>query len=244
MKHASQGKTTRLKLDDSSLRALHIYCLSKYDEYQQFYTSWQQYQCARQQRSPVFDDFQAWDPSDDEIAALGYSRNHIRHMLGGPNPQLGRSAKKAIFDGRTLRSTNLTSKSGLEFQRSVVEVKCIDATGLVYLEYGLPFRFVEIQPFVNVDLVVLAQCRFFSWNHGHSGPRQRNWMRGSDLKIVSDLCLREGDQFTDINAIQHSRLTLNPRRSCDVGCDNGSWILLHFADSRDSLIGSEDSEDE
>jgi hypothetical protein len=69
-------------------------------------------------------------------------------------------------------------------------------------------------------------------------------MRGSDLKILNDLTLREGDQFVELHEIQDSLFTINPRRDCDVGVEPGSWILLEFAAAKQSIFEEDISSDE
>jgi hypothetical protein len=66
-------------------------------------------------------------------------------------------------------------------------------------------------------------------------------MRGSDLKVFTDLTLREGDQFVEIAKISICQLTLNPRRDCDIGFGVGSWILLEFAKAKQSVLDLEEN---
>lgn len=190
-----------------------------------------------------------WKPSAQDAALCGLDLAQIQPMIGGPNPTSGTWTPKAVLNGRMLRSSNLKTKlvaslrgitcvfsSGPEFQRAVVEIQCMDDKGLLYMEYGVPFRFLEISPFPNVSPISLAQCRLFNCYHNNSGPRQRTRMRGSDLTLVCKLELREGDQFTKITQIQNSVYTLNPRRDCDQDADPTSWVLLQFSESRQVIL--------
>lgn len=92
--------------------------------------------------------------------------------------------------------------------------------------------------------LTLWRCRFFSSYHGHSGPRQRNRLRGSDLKILTGLNLREGDQFVEVCKIEDLLLTLNPRRDCDIGVEAGSCILLEFATAKQNIFEKDISSDD
>jgi hypothetical protein len=69
-------------------------------------------------------------------------------------------------------------------------------------------------------------------------------MRGSDLKILNGLTLREGDQFVELHNIQDSVYTINPRRDCDVGVEPGSWILLEFAAAKQNIFEEDNSIDD
>ena len=197
------------------------------------------------------DHFQAWKPSMEEAASCGcdIAQISMQRMLGGPNPTSVIWTPKAVPNGRILRSSSLQTKlvaslrgvtcvfsSGTEFQRAVVQIQCLSDKGELYMEYGVPFRFLEISPFANASPILLAQCRLFNCYHNNSGPWQRTWMRGSDLTLVSHLELREGDQFTKITQIQNSVYTLNPRRDCDQIHDKSSWVLLQFSESRQVIL--------
>ena len=120
-------------------------------------------------------------------------------------------------------------------------VRCCDAAQLklgcchaVVIMARLCYSYMQVYYFAAL---ILTHFRFFSSYHGHSGPRMRNRMRGSDLKILTGLTLREGDQFTEITNIQDSSITVNPRRDCD---DAGSWIILEFATAKQNIIDQDD----
>jgi hypothetical protein len=61
--------------------------------------------------------------------AAGYERRDIQHLVGGPNPKLGRWSPKAKLNGRTLSSAGLEEISGFNFQRSCVSLKCVTPAG-------------------------------------------------------------------------------------------------------------------
>jgi hypothetical protein len=111
----------------------------------------------------------------------------------------------------------------------------VSETDVEYVEYGVPLRYLRVSPFQRARPVLLAQCKFFSSLHAHSGSRNRasHVLRGSDLTIVQGLTLRAVDRFVEIKQIHDGILTLNPTRAIEpIGFNQGSWVVLRFAPGR------------
>jgi hypothetical protein len=221
------------------LAALHMFCLSSDNIYSGFFHAWEEKarsqptQHGRRRRTPTFSEFQVWNPTDDELGTLGTTRACISKYIGGPKPGVCQCARTALLNGRKLTSTK--EITGQLFQRSVVGMTVVSETDVEYTEYGVPMTFIRVSAFQGQRPWLLAQCKFFSSLHAHSGSRNRasHVLRGSDLTIVQGLALRAEDQFVEIKQIHDDILTLNPTRAIDpIGYNQGSWVVLQFAPGR------------